>query len=244
MLYRPFITQQVDAVSGGDPVSIAQTRSPLPSSGGYTGSTQTITYSSTPSEGQLMIWWSLTIGVDSASIAPPAGWTTATLPAVDSNGHHVGVFYKLAGASESNSYLFDLTGDGTFGTRFCGTVLDNVNQTTPVIAVGGRKFSSVTSVVMSTVSQSDTTAVNFSPNTGDMLLAFWASGTGNRTTAGNPTFSNSFGNKHEWDSTGGNQLWVRAHRVYESNETGQNCTASWSGSSAGTSTIIMHIGAE
>lgn len=190
-----------------------------------------------------MVWVALTVGDDTNSISPPAGWTTVTLPPVTTNGQYVTVFYKLAGASESNSYQFTLTDDGSFGTRFFGTVLDGVDQSTPVVATGGRKFSGLTSAVMSTVSQSDTTPVDFSPNAGDMLLAFWASGSGNRTTAGNPTFSNSFGDKREWDNVGGNQLWVRAHRVYESAATGQNCTANWVGSSAGTSTVILHIAA-
>lgn len=190
-----------------------------------------------------MIWIALTVGDDTNTITAPAGWTTVTLPAVTSNGQYITVFYKLAGASESNSYQFTLTDDGSFGTRFFGTVLDGVDQSSPVTATGGRKFSGLTSAVMSTVSQSDTTAVDFSPGEGDMLLAFWASGSGTRTTAGNPTFSNSFGDKHEWDSAGGNQLWVRAHRVYASAATGQNCTASWSGSGAGTSTVILHVAA-
>lgn len=207
-------------------VSITQTRAPLPSSGGYTGATATLSFTSTPSSGQLMIWAALTVGADAATITPPAGWSTVTLPPANSNGQFLHISYKIAGPSESNSYVFTLTDDGSFGTRFFGTVLAGVNQTTPIAATGGRKFSGITSAVMSTVSQSDTTAVNFAPGVGDMLLGFWASGSGNRTTAGNPTFSNSFGDKHEWDNTGGTQLWVRAHRVYSSADTGQNCTAS------------------
>lgn len=245
MLYRPFITQQVDAVSGDPVVLLENRRIFVDFNYGTNTTSSTLSFATSPSEGELLIW---AAGTDSSGFTYtfPSGWTQLTLPTNSSN--HLSVFYKLAGPSESNSVSVTISASNS-NTRWIGSRIGNVDQTTPIHSVYGNRWTSGSSRKVSTVSQTDSTAVDVSVAANSMLLCFifWTQLV-SAASIGLSSIALTGDFWYHGDSGGfvfnsANQRFMKTTNVFESAQSGINSTLASSNNIGGQTALIYIRGA-
>jgi hypothetical protein len=179
-----------------------------------TSTTITAVFSTTPTEGNLIL---LFMGcIQTRTITPPSGFTV--LYALNNTPALV-VCYKIAEASESNSYTFTYAGGGSGNNFLHRYEISDFNLETPIQLRGVSGLTAVSSPI-----KASATDVNVQSKR--MLIACWGL-TGTVTT----TISNSFVNKLPATGT---SYSVTARRTYLNSEINQNttCTTTTNGRGA------------
>lgn len=199
-----------------------------PADGGWFGSGAThLAFGASPEPGDLMLV-GFRSNASTFNVTPPTEWTAIGLPPTNSAGHFLRLFWKIASSNEPSVYTFSVND----AVRVMGFRIGGADPQQPIHAAGGRKFSSASSVVMSTQSQSNPTPVDVNTPSGSLLIGWKAVD----STVTNTVFSNGLANVEHQAS---NQFLSTGWKIHTGATTDQNSTCSWTTSRGGTTALVV-----